>query len=111
MADNTLEKVSNGEFEQVAVVGGPARQGEARLEAQRTERREPADARSHAVEEPERKVAAPLAAAEDVLGLREDVAGVVEDHALHARRLEERELDLPVGDQLLVAAHREVDER
>src|SRR6266478_9926026 len=101
-----LEEVPDGELEQVRIVDRPAREGKASLEPQRSERREPADTEADAVEEAERQGPVALRALEEVLRLREDVAGVVEDHAPQARAAQDGKFDLPVGDQFLVAAHR-----
>src|SRR5881394_3256444 len=71
-ADFTSEEVSDGEFEQVGLVDVPPGERKARLETQRAERREPAQADPDAVEQAQRQVAAALAALEDVLALGED---------------------------------------
>src|SRR6266550_576233 len=108
-ARERLEEVPDRELEQIRIVAGPAGEREANLEAQRAEGREPTEAKARAVEKAQRQGPATLRALEEVLLLREDVARVVEDDAAKAGPSEDGELDLPVGDQLLVASDREVD--
>src|SRR5215813_1223242 len=105
-----LEEVPDGEFEQVRIVDRPPGQGEPHLESQGTQGGEPADPHADAVEQAQRQGPSALGALEEVLLFREHVAGVEEGDAAEPGRPEQRELDLPVGDQLLVAAHREVDD-
>src|SRR6185369_11877777 len=105
------KEVSDGEFKQVRVVDGPPCEREPDFEPERPQGREPAQAETGAHEEPERKGAAALGALEEVLLLRVHVSGVVEDDAPQPGAAEDGELDLPVGDQLLVAADRELDDR
>src|SRR4051794_18946109 len=70
--DFTSEEVSDGEFKEIRLVDGPAGEREPGLEAERTERREPAQADADRVEEPERERAPALVALEDVLVFAED---------------------------------------
>src|SRR6267378_2732900 len=105
-----LEEVTDRKFEEVRVVDGPAGQGEADLEPERSEGREPPQPEAHALEEAQGQCASTLRALEEVFLLREDVTGVEEAHAAEARGPDQGELHLPVRDQLLVAAHREVDD-
>src|SRR5439155_26035596 len=105
-----LEEVADGELEQVRLVDRPPGQREPDLEPERSERREPAQSEAQAQEQAQGQCAVALRALEEVLLLREDVAGVEEAHAAETRGPEQRKLHLPVGDQLLVAAHREVDD-
>src|SRR5205085_12603463 len=91
-----------------------AREREPDLEPERTEGGEPADSGADAVEQPQRQGAVSvgvrsLVALEEVLGLREGVARVVEEDPAHTRRFDDGELELPVGDELLVAPDGEVD--
>src|SRR4051812_33069383 len=105
------EEVPDREFEQIGVVDGAAGQREPDLEAERTQRGEPAHTEADAVEKAERQGPAALRALEEVLLLRERVSGVEEADAAEASAAEDGKLDLPVRDQLLVAADGKVDDR
>src|SRR5262245_3029335 len=89
------EAVPDGELEDRAVLARSRRQRETPLEAQRPDRRVPAEAeaeRGAQVEGIDQLVAAP------------GVAGVEEHHAADADLFEDRELDLGVEDELRQAA-------
>src|SRR5690606_624084 len=101
------EEVADVELELHGLVeAGAAVEGEAPLEAQRTDRAEPADACSHGVEETERQPV--LLVLEEALVHGVGVAHVVEEQSAQAGGLEDGELQLHVGPELLVAADRVV---
>src|SRR3954469_19994663 len=104
-----LEEVSDGEFEQQRLIAGAFVERDAPLETQRTDRTEPAEPEADGVEQSERQLVLPVA--EERLVLRERVSVVVEDDASDADLFENRELELGVEDELLVAADGELGDR
>src|SRR5579883_1657151 len=111
-----LEEIPNGEFEDDWILAGESLQRDAPLEAERADRREPAEAEAGGDAQPfdhrsQAVVVAGIGLHEGVVALLAPlgfgvvgVADVEEHHSLDLHLREDRHLDLEVADELQVAA-------